>query len=144
MLPSLAKHVSSDSSASLHSQHLRQRRCHCLSTASRPFDRRDSDLDLLSISSMIPWMWSPEIPASTRRVGGGEGGVGVSETPGDSGRLWERHPRKTTTAAPGKKQITSAAPPCNGNWEGEEDAMGGGGAEGGGGGGGAPAFSFFP
>lgn len=27
-----------------------------------PLARRESVLDLLSISSMMPWMWSPEIP----------------------------------------------------------------------------------
>lgn len=36
-----------------------------------PFVSRDSDLDRLSISSMIPWMWSPEIPWKSMAPGPG-------------------------------------------------------------------------
>ena len=36
-----------------------------------PFARRDSVFDLLSISSMIPWMWSPEIPWKSMAPGPG-------------------------------------------------------------------------
>lgn len=36
-----------------------------------PFARRDSDLERLSISSMIPWMWSPEIPWKSMAPGPG-------------------------------------------------------------------------
>lgn len=36
-----------------------------------PFARRDSVFDLLSISSMIPWIWSPEIPWKSMAPGPG-------------------------------------------------------------------------
>lgn len=97
-----------------------------------PFARRDSVFDLLSISSMIPWMWSPEIPWKSMAPGPGRNvqlpasvlqpttsiyriaalRPALSAHPNG---LWgsERGTQNNTTP---KIQITSS-PECKGNWK---------------------------
>lgn len=102
-----------------------------LLTASRPLScaplaRRASVLDLRSISSMMPWMWPPEIP--WKSMAGGRKGHELSSARHPTISIYTRprlsaHPREGAEARPGAAccRSRSAATLGDGGQEGQRE-----------------------